>query len=134
MQLENKTTRKDINRLMTIPEVREIVEAKFAELSLIFKRQLKEMEESEKQRDVVDINSAKHPSTSILDDGANPGGKPGKNIVQIVDACRYRDEDEEKQIKVFLNYFYSHKGLRQVILEDFYLRILPYSNILLVEN
>jgi hypothetical protein len=134
-------SRCEMNRLMAIPEVQQIVAAKFVELRLIFKNQLKEKEQQEQhkeQPDTSNIIKFPHPhkkikaktSTANSVDEIKKTGSNRAAMIKIVDASSYRYSPEEEQVKVFMDYFNSHRFLRTAILDEFFLRILPYSNIM----
>jgi hypothetical protein len=138
----NRLTRKEMNQLMTIPEVREIIEAKFAELRLLFTDKLREPEADEPE-----IIFTGNPSNIIRfplprgtgensDGNPAPHGLPGKNqreslqhLIKIVDASSYRKQPENEQVKILMRYFRDHRAIRKAVLDEFFLRILPYSDI-----
>ncbi|UCH94992.1 MAG: hypothetical protein JSV88_32715 [Candidatus Aminicenantes bacterium] len=131
-------SRSEINRLMAIPEVQQIIAAKFVELRLIFKNKLKESaenqwEESETSNIIrfpipfknIPEKETSSSSSSIADDSVSTS-----TIIKIVDASGYRYAPEEEQVRIFMDYFKNHQALRKTVLDDFFLRILPYSNIM----
>jgi hypothetical protein len=133
---------------MAIPEVQQIIEAKFVELRLIFKDKLKQDPEQEQHPEEprtsniirFPLAQQKTPdgNTSTIIDSDNPidgsngtdSDSSGATIIKIVDASGYRYTPEEEQVKIFMDYFRSHRLLRRAILDEFFLRILPYSNIM----
>ena len=143
-------SRCQINQLMTIPEVQQIIEAKFVELRLIFKDKLKKGQEQEqkpegpKTSNIIrfpqphqkifeeDENPATITNTANNTDGTNrtDNDSSGAAIIKIVDASGYRYTAEEEQVKIFMDYFSNHRLLRRAVLDEFFLRILPYSNIM----
>ena len=141
-------SRCQINQLMSIPEVQEIIEAKFVELRLIFKDKLKQGPEQEKkaeesktsniirfprphkkklEKNTCTISSTANNVDGITGKDSDSNGAP---IIKIVDASGYRYTPEEEQVKIFMDYFSNHRLLRRAILDEFFLRILPYSNIM----
>ena len=114
-------SRSDFNRLMAIPEAREIYEARIAELKLMFKKQLA-LEES-----------ALEMTSNLVRLPIRRGPKPGKTKTpattgsRIIDASRFKRENEEEQVKIFLDYFERHPAVRQSVLDNFFLKILPYT-------
>lgn len=143
-------SRCQMNQLMAIPEVHEIIEAKFVELRLIFKDKLEKSQGHEQKPEeprTSNIIRFPQPHQKILDkdentattsnaanntDGTNKtnSDSSGAAIIKIVDASGYRYTAEEEQVKIFMDYFSSHRLLRRAILDEFFLRILPYSNIM----
>ncbi|NIM14967.1 MAG: hypothetical protein GTO45_23625 [Candidatus Aminicenantes bacterium] len=135
-----RVTRTEMNRLMAIPEVRQIIEAKFAELRLLFKDKLQEPDELELAFSDNNSNIIRFPLLEVIGAGSEMKPKPqdlqGKNqrenmgnLIKIVDASRYRSEPEEEQVNIFMEYFENHKVIRKAVLDEFFLRILPYSDI-----
>jgi len=135
-----RVTRTEMNRLMTIPEVRQIIEGKFAELRLLFKDKLQGAEEPEFAFTDNNSNIIRFPL--LLGTGAEsemkprPRGRQEKNpqettgnLIKIVDATRYRSEPEGEQVNIFMKYFQGRKVIRKAVLDEFFLRILPYSDI-----
>jgi hypothetical protein len=62
-----------------------------------------------------------------------PGGESsGSNtaIIKIVDASMHRFAPEKEQVKTFMEYFKNYQGLRKAVLAEFFLRILPYADVL----
>ena len=141
-------SRCQINQLMAIPEVQQIIEAKFVELRLIFKDKLKKGPEYEQKPEepktsniirfprphqkTLDENTATITNAANNTDGNNKANSDssGAAIIKIVDASGYRYTPEEEQVKIFMDYFSNHRLLRRAILDEFFLRILPYSNIM----
>jgi hypothetical protein len=141
-------SRCQMNQLMTIPEVQQIIEAKFVELRLIFKNKLKQGPQQEqnpeepKASNIIkfprshqknfDENPSTRSSAANHNDETNTADSDssGAAIIKIVDASGYRYTPEEEQIKIFMDYFNNHRLLRRAILDEFFLRILPYSNIM----
>ena len=141
-------SRCEMNRLMAIPEVQQIIEAKFVELRLIFKDKLKQGPEQEQNQEepkssniirfplphkkTLDENTSTIINTANNIDGTNGSDcdSSGAAIIKIVDASGYRYTPEEEQVKIFMDYFNNHRLLRRAILDEFFLRILPYSNIM----
>lgn len=141
-------SRCQMNQLMSIPEVQQIIEAKYVELRLIFKDKLKQDPEQEQNpEDPKTSNIIRFPlphkktldeNTSTITNAANningtngsDCNRSGAAIVKIVDASGYRCTPEEEQVKIFMDYFSNHRLLRRAILDEFFLRILPYSNIM----
>jgi hypothetical protein len=137
-----------MNQLMTIPEVQQIIDAKFVELGLIFKDKLKKGPEQEqspgepKTSNIIrfPLPHKKIPAenTSAITNSANningtngtQSDSSGAAIIKIVDASGYRYTPEEEQVKIFMDYFNNHRLLRRAILDEFFLRLLPYSNIM----
>jgi hypothetical protein len=128
---------------MAIPEVQQIIDAKFVELRLIFKDKLKqgpEQEQNPEEPKTCNIIRFPLPLEKNLDertsttanhiDETNRTDSSGAAIIKIVDASGYRYTPEEEQVKIFMDYFSSHRLLRRAILDEFFLRILPYSNIM----
>jgi hypothetical protein len=138
---DKRVTRTEMNRLMTIPGVRQIIEAKFAELRLLFKDKLQEPGEETFAFPENNSNIIQFPLLEVIGAGSKMKPKaqnlPGKNqpenignLIKIVDASRYRSEPEEEQVNMFMEYFRNHRVVRQAVLDEFFLRILPYSDIL----
>lgn len=136
-----RVSRAEMNRLMAIPEIRQIIEAKFAELRLLFKDKLQEPDEPEFDSFDNNSNIIQFPLLEVI--GAGSKMKPkaqnlrGKNqrenmenLIKIVDASRYRNEPEEEQVNIFMEYFRNHTVVRKAVLDEFFLRILPYSDML----
>lgn len=141
-------SRCQMNQLMAIPEVQQIIEAKFVELRLIFKDKLKQYPEQEQNQEEpkssniirfplphkknLDENTSTIINTANNIDGTNgtDSDSSGAAIIKIVDASGYRYTPEEEQVKIFMDYFNNHRLLRRAILDEFFLRILPYSNIM----
>jgi hypothetical protein len=141
-------SRCQMNQLMTIPEVQQIIEAKFVELRLIFKNKLKQGPQQEQNPEEPKAsNMIKFPRSHQKNFDENPSTRSsaanhndetnttdsdssGAAIIKIVDASGYRYTPEEEQIKIFMDYFNNHRLLRRAILDEFFLRILPYSNIM----
>jgi hypothetical protein len=141
-------SRCQMNQLMTIPEVQQIIEAKFVELRLIFKNKLKpgpqqeQNPEEPKASNIIRLprrnqqNLDENPSTincaANNSDGTyrTDSDSSGAAIIKIVDASGFRCTPEEEQVKIFMDYFNNHRLLRRAILDEFFLRILPYSNIM----
>jgi hypothetical protein len=129
--------RSEMNQLMAIPEVRQVIEAKFIELRLIFKHKLREQAEQNLQEaEVSNIICFPHScnltpgleTATPSRDGDNTDGI-GPEIIKIVDASRFKYVPEEERVKIFMDYFKNHRGLRKAMLDEFFLRILPYSEI-----
>ena len=141
-------SRCQMNQLMTIPEVQQIIEAKFLELRLIFKNKLNQDPQQEqnpeepKTSNIIRFPRAHQKNldenTSTISSAAdNNDGTDGTDsesdraaIIKIVDASGYRYTPEEEQVKIFMDYFNNHRLLRRAILDEFFLRILPYSNLM----
>lgn len=139
-----------INQLMSLPEVQQIIEAKFVELRLIFKNKLEKSQKHEQKPEepktsniirfprlhqkILDEDENKATMTNAANntDGSNKtdSDSSGAAIIKIVDASGYRYTTEEEQVKIFMDYFSNHRLLRRAILDEFFLRILPYSNIM----
>ena len=126
-------SRSEMNQLMAIPEARQIIDAKFVELRLIFRNKLKGNNEPPPDLEVLMSSniirlpvsrrkSLKKDSTPVRTGSSTPGK------VKIVDASRYRNAPESEQVKTFMDYFKNHPVLRKAVLDEFFLRILPYSN------
>jgi hypothetical protein len=133
---------------MAIPEVQQIIEAKFVELRLIFKDKIRQGSEQEQipeepktsniirfplsHKKIADENTTTIANTAENIDGTNGtnSDSTGAAILKIVDASGYRYTPEEEQVKTFMDYFNNHQLLRRAILDEFFLRVLPYSNIL----
>jgi len=132
-------TRNEFSKLMAIPEAKQLYEAKLLQIKLLFKDQLQLQESPGPQEPVEPGSSNIIPFPVQVNVNANAPGTAAKkqeqhrsrqkNIIKIVDASRYRDEDEEKQVEIFMDYFKNHPALRKALLDEFFLRILPYSNI-----
>lgn len=136
-----RLTRTEMNRLMAIPEVRQIIEAKFAELRLLFKDKLQGPDEQEFDFSDNNSNIIQFPLLEVIGAGSEMKEKPQDlqeksqrenmgNLIKIVDASRYRSEPEEEQVNIFMEYFRDHKVIRKALLDEFFLRILPYSDML----
>jgi len=141
-------SRCQMNQLMAIPEVQQIIEAKFLELRLIFKNKLnQDPQQEQNQEEPKTSNIIRFPrahqknldeNTSTISSAAdNNDGTDGTDsesdraaIIKIVDASGYRYTPEEEQVKIFMDYFNNHRLLRRAILDEFFLRILPYSNLM----
>ena len=139
-----KIPRCQMNQLMAIPEVQQIIEAKFVELRLIFKDKLNQVPESE--QNPVESKASnlirfplllKNPDEKSLlisetDDNIDVTKEDDSisTAIKIVDTSSYRYIPEEEQVKIFMDYFKNHRLLRQAILDEFFQRILPYSNIM----
>ena len=137
-------SRCQMNQLMAIPEVQQIIEAKFVELRLVFKNKLKpgqEQEQIPEEPKTSNIIQFPMPHKKVLDEKENTtnhidqtnrteSGSSQPAIINIVDASGYRYTPEEEQVKIFMDYFNNHRLLRRAILDEFFLRILPYSNIM----
>ena len=129
--------RSEMNQLMAIPEVRHIIEAKFVELRLIFKHKLREQAEQRLQEAEVSniirfphsCNFAPGVETSLPGGGCDNTDGIGSAIIKIVDTSRYKYAPEEERVKIFMDYFKNHRVLRKAMLDEFFLRILPYSEI-----
>jgi len=136
-----------MNQLMNIPEVQEIIEAKFVELRLIFKNKLKQDPRQEQypgepttsniirfprshQKKIDENPSTLSGAASNYDESSRADSSSGAAIIKIVDASGYRYTPEEEQVKIFMDYFNNHRLLRRAVLDEFFLRILPYSNIM----
>ena len=129
--------RSEMSQLMAIPEVRQIIEAKFVELRLIFKHKLREQAEQGFQgsegSNIIrfphagDFAPGREPSSPGCDCNTNAGIGPA--IIKIVDASRFKYAPEEERVKIFMDYFKNHCALRKAMLDEFFLRILPYSEI-----
>jgi hypothetical protein len=135
-----------MNQLMAIPEVQQIIEAKFVELGLVLKNKLKPGQEQEQEQPPGEPKTSniiqfplphkKYPeekeNTANNIDGTNrtESGTSQPTIINIVDASGYRYTPEEEQVKIFMDYFNNHQMLRRAILDEFFLRILPYSNLM----
>lgn len=137
---KKRVTRTEMNRLMAIPEVRQIIEAKFAELLLLFNNKLQEPAEPEFAFFDKNSNIIQFPLLEMIGAESEMKSKPqnlrGKNqrenmgnLIKIVDASRYRSEPEEEQVNIFMEYFQKHTIVRKAVLDEFFLRILPYSDI-----
>jgi hypothetical protein len=112
-------SRSEFNRLMAIPEAKEIYEAKMIQLKMLFKDRIEETGETGSGTVVRLPTGRRRPARKKKTD-------PG-SAAQIVDASGYKREDEEDQVKRFLDYFENHPAVRQSVLENFYLKILPYT-------
>jgi hypothetical protein len=141
-------SRCQMNQLMVIPEVQQIIEAKFVELRLIFKDRLKQGREQEqnpeepKTSNIIrfplankknmdeDTSTTTNAANNIDGTNVSDCSSSGATIIKIVDASVYRCSPEEEQVKIFMDYFSNHRLLRRAILDEFFLRILPYSNIM----
>lgn len=141
-------SRCQINQLMTIPEVQQIIEAKFVELRLVFKNKLNQSQQQGQNPEEATIsNIIRFPRSHQKNLDENASGisstvnnnqetngtyrdSSGAAIIKIVDASGYRCTPEEEQVKIFMDYFNNHRLLRRAILDEFFLRILPYSNIM----
>ncbi len=112
----SRITRKEFNRLMEIPEAREIYEANMLQLKLTFKHRMEHP-------------GAPDPSNLIYLDVENrgPTTTKKKNSTRIVDTENFRNKEEEDQINTFMEYFNNHPFLRKAILDEFFLRILPFN-------
>lgn len=130
---DKRVSRTEMNRLMTIPEIRQIIEAKFAELRLLFKDKLQEPDEPEFDSFDNNSNIIRFPQFKVTGAGSEmkkPQDEHMGNLIKIVDASRYRSEPEEEQVNIFMKYFRNHKVIRKAVLDEFFLRILPYSDML----
>lgn len=142
-------SRYQMSRLMSIPEAKQVIEAKLVELRLAFKDKLEQGPEPEqylenpKAPNIIRFpaphkkNPADDSNTAAINNGAghidgtgHSDGSGGAAFIKIVDASGYRCTTEEEQVKIFMNYFRSHGHLRRAVLDEFFLRILPYSNIM----
>jgi len=137
-----------MNQLMTIPEVQQIIDAKLVELRLVFKNKLKpdpQQEQNPEEPKTSNIIRFPRSQQKDLDENASTmygavndndrtkgtdSDSSGAAIIKIVDASGYRCTPEEEQVKIFMDYFNNHRLLRRAILDEFFLRILPYSNIM----
>ena len=113
----SRLTRSEFNRLMEIPEAREIYESNMLQLKLIFKLRMENPGEPD-------------PSNLIYMDVGNrgPTTQEKKSPTRIVDTENFRSKKEEEQIKTFMEYFSNHPTLRKTILNEFFLRILPFAS------
>jgi len=141
-------SRCQMNQLMTIPEVQQIIAAKFLELRLVFNNKLNQdpqQEQNPEEAKASNIIRFPRPHQKNLDeitstisnaadnnDRTNGTGSDSSRaaIIKIVDASGYRYTPEEEQVKIFMDYFNNHRLLRRAILDEFFLRILPYSNLM----
>jgi len=136
-------SRSEMNQLMTIPEIQQIIAAKFVELRLVFKHRLKEKEVpetddwEEHESNIIrfPLRGKRFPvkdqkSTASISSNKEETDRNLPTTVKIVDASEHRYIPEDEQIKIFMNYFKNHQGLRKEILDEFFLRILPYSNLM----
>lgn len=141
-------SRCQMNQLMTIPEVQQIIDAKLVELRLVFKNKLKpdpQQEQNPEEPKTSNIIRFPRSQQKDLDENASTmygavndndrtkgtdSDSSGAAIIKIVDASGYRCTPEEEQVKIFMDYFNNHRLLRRAILDEFFLRILPYSNIM----
>lgn len=128
-------TRSEFNKLMAIPEAKAIYEAKVLQLKCLFNDKLQEQELPETVEFEPDLSNI-IPFPVQGTDGKKQSRQKKKNtesgqedIIKIVDASRYRNEDEGEQARIFMDYFENHPTIRRVVLDEFFLRILPYSNI-----
>lgn len=131
-----RATRKEIDRLMAIPEARMILEAKFAQLWMLYDGDLRALEKNGPAPDIETTGScaADDPKIIRLPSGepSAPGDGDGDvdvdNLTRIVDASRYRYSSEEERVRVFMDYFRNHLTIRKAVLDEFFMRILPYSS------
>ena len=137
----NRVTRSEFNKLMTIPEAKQIYEAKLVQLKLLFMNKIRIEERQEPQPQESTNVEPVYPASNIIPlpvhvnsrrTEAKKREKISKSLpqaIKIVDASGYKDENEEEQLKIFKHYFENHPALRKAVLDDFFLKILPYSNI-----
>lgn len=131
-----RVTRKDIDRLMAIPEARMVLEAKFAQVWMLY---VGDLESLEKNGPVPEVDHTDSPSTFPNDpkimrmpfaESEESGSIDDSidNITRIVDASRFRYASQKEREKIFMKYFTSHLGIRKAVLDEFFMRILPYSS------
>lgn len=119
-------SRSEFNRLMAIPEAREIYEAKILQLKMLFKDQLAlNTPNGEQKGGVVRMPVRRGRSTP----GESTRGSKTSGVTgpRIIDASGFMRRDEAEQVKMFLDYFDHHLAVRQSVLENFFLKILPYT-------
>jgi hypothetical protein len=122
----NGITRSEFKRLMSIPEAKSIFDAQVVQLKLLFKEKLQQQEEPN-YSNLIQFPVKNH--LKVLEPHQDQES-PKKNVTTIVDADCYLENEESEQIKIFMDYFDSHKQIRKTLLEYFFLRLLPYSAVI----
>jgi len=129
-----RVTRKDIDRLMAIPEARMVLEAKFAQVWMLYVGDLVALESNgpDPEFETGSLTAAGNDPKIIrlsAVDSSDPGGDEAdvENLTRIVDASRYRYASEAERVRVFMDYFNNHLGIRKAVLDEFFMRILPFS-------
>lgn len=112
----NRITRQEFNQLMEIPEAREIYEAKMLELKLVFKDRMENPGEPDPSNLIYMNIDKRGPTTEIK-----------KVSTRIVNTESYLGKGENEQISAFMEYFNNHPVLRRTVLNEFFLRILPFA-------
>ncbi|MCP5046735.1 MAG: hypothetical protein GY940_06160 [bacterium] len=131
-----RLSRTQFNRLLSIPEAKEIYDAQMLQLKLLFKDRLEESVEPEPDSSniiLLPMRSHRDPNAGHNARSATVSIRQNRqenleNIThtRIVDTGGYRGEREEEQIQIFLDYFDHSPAIRKIILDNFFLRILPY--------
>lgn len=114
-------SRTEFNRLMAIPEAREIYEAKMLQLKMLFKDHLASDTQNGKQMGSIVRLPVRGRS---IQRKSKSSSTPEPHII---DASVFMRRDVEEQINMFLEYFDNHPTVRQSVLENFFLKILPYT-------
>ncbi len=138
MVMETKGSDERINELielMDVPEVRQIILAKFEQTKLIFKNEIREFYKKKYP------NLLEFPRIPLTDQNRDMGKTPnhvnpqdGQNRIEwkhrrgFFDTTRYVGLSEEKQVEVFLKYFKTNREFRREILFEFFLKKMPYSD------
>lgn len=136
--METKGSDERINELielMDVPEVRQIILAKFEQTKLIFKNEIREFYKKKYP------NLLEFPRIPLTDQNRDMGKTPnhvnpqdGQNRIEwkhrrgFFDTTRYVGLSEEKQVEVFLKYFKTNREFRREILFEFFLKKMPYSD------
>jgi len=108
-------TTSEFCRLLAIPEAVEIYESKVLQLKLAFRKTL-ELSPDKTDQGSLNCRQWEEKCHSPFH-------------TQIIDPAGYRDEAEVEQVRVFMDYFENHPDIRKVVLDEFFLKILPYAAI-----
>lgn len=126
----------ELIELMAVPEVRQVILAKFDQAKLIFKNEIKEYYK-QKYPNLIEFT---RPSFSVAKRGqyseeSKSSPAPIQHRIErqyrsaFFDTTRYVGLSEEEQIDVFLRYFKNNSQFRREVLYEFFLKKMPYADI-----
>jgi len=131
----NNAQTSELLELMEIPERRQVVLAKLEQAKLIFSGEIKKFYK-EKYPNLIKFTGREQDRTTSHDahrEGMNQ--QTGRNRIEwdysrgFFDTTCYMKLSEDEQIALFRKYFDNNNTFRREILNEFFLKKMPYSDI-----
>lgn len=131
----NKEEISELIELMEIPEIRQVMLAKFEQVKLIFSHEIRGFYKRKYPNLLTFPNIEKKRMVENDSGSRNDNHQNRRNRIEwkygrgFFDTTRYVDLSEDEQVNVFLEYFKNNKEFRREILYEFFLKKMPYSDI-----